>query len=186
MGDNEGSTTAGSVKYGAINREFSFRIKGRSRFIENQNLRVTYQSSRDGNALFLTTRKPDTSFAHRCLVRLRQLNDEFIDASFHSGLADCLVTRSEISKSDVVLHASREQEDVLKNNPNPFSERIDCKVPNIAVVDKNSPTCRLKQSQQQKNNGRLTCATRANQGDPLPRMHGEIDVGQHKIHAIIV
>src|SRR5579859_2851614 len=134
----------GPVKYGAINSQFGFRIKSRSCFIKDQNPRVTHQGTRYSDALFLTTRELDTSFADCCPVPLRQLKYEFIYIGLSSSPIDCIAGRARISKSDVVLHTRCEQEDILKYDSNLFSERSDGKVFNIAVVDKNSAVGRLE------------------------------------------
>ena len=85
--DGDGRALAGKLRQRFLDLLFSFGIERSGCFVEDEELRIVEQCTRDGDTLFFTARKRVTFFTDPCVVTVNKTDDEAVRACGFRGLS---------------------------------------------------------------------------------------------------
>ncbi|KAG8417138.1 hypothetical protein J3459_012590 [Metarhizium acridum] len=96
MCNNDHGTPLASALKRSLHELLAFRVKRTSGFVEEQDVRVTDESSSDGYALLLAAGEGDSSRANICVVSFWEGDDKVVDGGVATGpvelfFRNCLV-----------------------------------------------------------------------------------------------
>lgn len=170
------SEAVSSADEAAIDRQVSPKTwdsnRKRQTFIEEKNLRITDDSSSDGDTLLLSSREKDSSLSDHTVVAERKGSDESVTV----GLLRCfddsdllllrrvvLESSTDESHGDVVGDGVGEESGFLRNESNLRSKPSKIYLGNFVAVESNIPADWVVESFDECDDGRLTGPGRANE-----------------------
>ena len=129
--DDKCRAAAGESRDGLADELLAARVEGARRFVENENPGISQQSSRDGDALPLTTAELKAPLTDRSIVALRQPYDEFVDIRGACDLVSFRLGSSCPTVPNVVEDRPREQHRVLRHEGNLSPPALDREATNV-------------------------------------------------------
>lgn len=122
---------------------FILRIEGGRCFIQQYNGSFFQDGTCDGDALFFSSRKRTTSFAHHRVVPIGEFHDEFVAAGFPGGIFDFFIRSVCFSEADVVLYGILKQINILENHGDLLHEGFRFYLRHVGVVEGNFSLLRV-------------------------------------------
>jgi hypothetical protein len=113
-------------------RLLGFAVDARRRFVEQQDAGRSGQGARDGDELLLSRRQACAAFAELGVVAPWKVSNEAVRTRRACGARDRLVRQS-AAHVDVLAHARREQERLLRHEPDRAAE-----VPGVDLADRHA------------------------------------------------
>ena len=136
MGDDDDQAVLGRFVKGLHQVLLCFRIQGRRRFIENEYLRISQQTARNGDALFLTDRELAAGRrAQFGIVTLRQRSDEIMYACSPCHPGNFRSIRVRLAVADVVEDRIGEKLGLLEHIGDLIAHAVQSKVVYIVAID---------------------------------------------------
>src|SRR5262249_839484 len=145
----EGRTPLHEAPHRVVNEVLDFRIKARSRFIEDQNGRILEKNPRQCEALALSGRGAKTPLAYYRIQTLRELLGKPPDVRLLQGPPDFRVERTGTSVSDVFANGRAEQNRVLRHNADRITQRLEGDRRDILAINQDSPRAWFVESRNQ-------------------------------------
>ena len=135
--------------------------------VENKDRRVAQQRPRDRKPLALSTREPQAALADESGVALRQRGDEVVRIGGARRRGDLRRRRIRLAEPQIVLDRAVEQIRVLPHHGDLIARRVRIERGEVGTADAHAAGLRIVKPQQQRRDGRLTAAARADDADAL-------------------
>src|ERR1700722_6276167 len=123
MRDENRSASAHDVPQVIENFVFGMGIDAGERVVENQNLRIADQSTRNRRALFLAAGERDAAFSYHRVVAFGKALDVGCDIRRIGCVVDLLIGGRVHAQGDVLADAVAKKKSFLGNEPNTPAER---------------------------------------------------------------
>ena len=148
-----------------LNQLLGLGIDVGRRLIQNHDLGLVDNGSREGQKLTLTGGEVVASLANLLVKTARKLLHKLIGVHVTAGLHDRLVVHAFLAKKDVAADSAREKEHVLKHLTEVTAERGYLDAADIDAVDKDLTLLNIIVAANQGQNGGLTRSGGANEGN---------------------
>src|SRR5215204_467846 len=161
------------------------RVHGRRCIVQDQDPRVEQQRPCDRDPLALAARKRDPTLADHRVVRLRQRDDEVVGLREPGGLLDLLLGGVRPAERDVLAHRVREEERILRDDPDLPPQGDQLRLPHVETVDGHPAGGGVVEPRNQGRERRLAGARVADQCDCAAGLELEVDVAEHRALEVI-
>ena len=169
MRDGKGRPAHHELVESRLHDLLALRIERRRRLIEDQNARILQDGACDRDALTLSTRKIQSTFADLRLIALGKLQDEFLGVRRTRRLLNFLVRRFKSAVADILTHAARKEHRFLRHDANLFAQRVERHVTHVVAIDLDHTFVHLVETRYEIRDRRLARARRADEGHELSR-----------------
>ena len=184
--DDENRLLAAQAVDRLANQLLRLVIDGRRRLVENQHRRVAQKRPRDGDTLLLSARKPRPAFADNRLIPIRHFADERVRPRRLCGPNHRLIRRVRRAVADIIHDGAVKEEHILQHDGVIAAQAADFQIANIRAVHEDAAAVHVVEALQQRNDGRLARARRADNRRHRPRFRGEGNVAQHALFVVRV
>ena len=135
----------------------------------------------EGDQLSLSCRKRDAALADLRLEAPGQAADEVAGADRVGRRLDLVVACIRSPERDVLAHGAREEESLLRHDPELAAQTARPEVPQVVAVDQHPATLRIVEARDQLREGRFAGARLTHQCQRLARRHLDRDVPQRPV-----
>ena len=142
-------------------------IKGRCRFIKNDDRRILEEDASDGDTLLLPAGKLHAALADLRLIAIRKLSDEIIRRCQTCGLFDLLLGRVLTAICDILCDGIPEEEDILLHDTDLSSEVLLTERGKRMSIQHDFAFCRFIEAKQQADERTLPCPRLADESHRL-------------------
>ena len=161
-------------------------VEGGGRLVEDQDRRVLEDGASDREALPLSRRQLRPAFAEQRVVAFRQFFDELASPCDARRLADLFVGRGGNREADVLAHRVSEQDVLLQRDRDPVAQAGGLEALEVDPVDLDLSGGRIEEPQQQRHQGALARACRADDGSDCSDLRGEIQLVEYGAVGLIL
>ena len=151
-------------------------VDGGGRLVEDEDARIGEERAGERDELALAEREPEAALADFGVVALRELRDERIGADGRRRGFDLRSRCARAAEGDVVRDRAREEEPLLRDDPELPPERGLRDVAEIGPVDRDSSVARVVEAREQLRDGRLPGSRVADERDGRPHRDVEVEV----------
>ena len=135
MADDEHRPVFGKFLEHRVNDFFALRIHCRSRFIQNQNCRVSENRTGQCNTLALTAGKLSTLVTDHRVKAVRQLTNEPGSLGLVGGIQHHFASGRRVSVSNVFKNRVVKQQRVLRHKPHLAPQIVRTQFANVHAID---------------------------------------------------
>ena len=175
VGDGDGGTGGHEAFERFLHQTFALGVERRGGLVENEDVGIFQNGTRNGHPLPLSARKSTAPIAHGGVVALFGGDDEIVgigdfcrfDHLLHRGIFD--------PESDVVEKRVVEEDSLLIDVANEGAEVAQAERAHIVAVDEDAARRDIVVARKEVDEGALTAATLPHQGHRLPTAYGEAD-----------
>src|SRR6266481_7001985 len=179
MGNQQRGAALQDAVNGLLDFVFSGAVDSAGRVIEHQDVRVGQQGAGDGDALALTARKRDATFANQGSVAVFEAFDEAAGLGITCGLLDgLLVGMLAQAIRNILGDGAREKEDILLDAGYLRAQGVEAPLSYVHAIDQDASFIDIIDAVDQLGEGAFASAGLTNDSDRLPRKRVERDVFQ--------
>ena len=160
-------------------------IKGRCRFIENDDRRILEEDASDGDTLLLPARKLHAALADLRLIAIRKLSDEIIRRCQTCSLFDLLFGRVLTAIRDILCDGIPEEENILLHDTDLSSEILLAERRKRMSVQHDFAFCRFIEAKQQADERTLPRPRLADESHRLSGRDLKIQIMQDEMSGVI-
>ena len=160
-------------------------IKGRCRFIENDDRRILEEDASDGDTLLLPARKLHAALADLRLIAIRKLSDEIICCCQTCSLFDFLFGRVLTAIRDILCDGIPEEENILLHDTDLSSEILLAERRKRMSVQHDFAFCRFIEAKQQADERTLPRPRLADESHRLSGRDLKIQIMQDEMSGVI-
>ncbi len=171
MGNDKGGAPAHEALQRLLDQSLRFRVQRGGRLVQDEDAWVAQDGARDGQALLLTPREFHAALADLRIVAILLLDDEVVRIRCLRRFKQLLVCGLRSAIAQVVADRAREEERLLKDDPDLAAQRVKGHVPQIIPVDQDPALGGVVEARDEVTQSALARATRADQGDHLAWLH---------------
>src|SRR5262245_50280376 len=154
--DRQCGSAFAEVFHGFAYLQFGFRVERSSRLVEQDDRRIFYERTCNGDPLPLPPRQLQAVFADRGIVSARACQDEIVGIGRPRSSDDLVLAGTGSAESNVFPDRTAEQKHLLADIGNVLAQRAAGNLRNILAVDCSQPALVLIESQKQIEHGRFS------------------------------
>src|SRR6516165_10444361 len=143
MGNYEGGPSGGSAAESFHHNLFCRSVQVAGRLVKYENGRITQDRPRDRNALLLPAGQRFAPLGNCTVVSVRHLFYELVGVSQSRRGANLLVAGTGATKRNVFTNCAAEEQGVLQNQADLFTQGKQRVVPDVFAVEANRPVGRV-------------------------------------------
>ena len=181
LGDDEAGAPAHQALQRQLDEVLGFGIYAGERIIEDEDARILEQGAGDGDALLLSAGERHAALADMGGIALRQFQDEVVGLRRFCCGENLFVAGVGAPKSQVLADARGEERGFLQYDADLIPQRFECDAAQIVAIYGDAARRGIVETRQQVDDRTFAGAGRAEQGDHLPRLRLEADVGEHLV-----
>jgi hypothetical protein len=176
VGDDDRGPAAHDLTQARPDLRLRRRVDGCGRVVEDEDPRIDEERPRDRDALTLTAREGDPALADHCVVAVRQLEDEVVGLRRSRRGLDGLERCVGHAERDVVADRCREEERILRDDPDLASQRATNEPADIDAVDEHATTGGVVEARHERRERRLARPGRSDECDGPACGYVKVDV----------
>lgn len=173
MDDQQHGPPCRQPPYGVDDARLALAVQARRRLVQQQERPVGEERPGEGEALALARGEPRAVLAQCCPHPVGQRRDEVVRARVPQRREDRLVVGVGPGEADVLGDGVREEVGALGDPGDTAAPAFEVQVTEVAAADPDVPLVGYGEPEEHVQQGGLADAARADQGDGLPRLHGE-------------
>ncbi len=177
--DDESGSALHELYHCFLDTHFRTGVDAGGRLVENEDLGIGKNGSRDGEELTLTVTDIAARFGQHGLIALGHTIDEAVCVRHCGCLVKLVIGGVGLTIADIGFDRVRKENGVLQNDRDIVSERILCDILDILAVEKDLAGVDLVETGEQIDDGRFTRARLADDGDLLSGLDLEIEILQN-------
>ncbi len=164
---------------GRMDRGLGRRVDRAGRVVQDQHAWIGQQGPGQRDPLPLPTGEGQPPLTDHRVVATVQRRDEAVGLGRPGGGLDLFVGRVRPAVRDVGPDSGGEQEALLEHHSDLAPQRGQRDGPEVMPVDRDPAGHRVVEAGDQHRDRGRAAAARADEGDPLPRAHPQVDAAQH-------
>lgn len=178
VGDDEGGAAAHEGVEGVLDEAFAFGIEGAGGFVEDEDGGIAKDGAGDGDALTLATGEFDAAFTDDGFVAVGEGGDEIMGIGLARGGFDLVLggVPAGAGVGDVFPDAAAEKDDILRDEGHTGAKLPERIAAGRLAIDKDLTGVRIKEAEEQVDDGGFTGAAGADEGDTQAGLGGEGDI----------
>src|SRR6185437_4160569 len=154
MGDHKRGPAAHQIAEAFLDQGLGFGIEARCGFVENQDARVGQDRSRNGNALFLTSRELDAALADNRVVAVLETFGKLVHARRAAGREDFVFSSPRAAERDVFADRAIEEKRFLQDDAKLRAIRVELDGGEIRAIHEDAAArWRIERGDQADNRG---------------------------------
>ena len=155
---------------GFLDHRLALGVDGGERLVQDEDGRVAQKGARDGDALALASREPDTALADHGVVALGQPHDELLRIGGAGGGLQLGRGGVGLAHAQVLLHCPMKKIRVLADHGDEPAELIESEITDVVAADQDAAPLRIVEAEEQSGHGGLARAARAHDAGALARL----------------
>lgn len=184
--DQQHGPPGGQPPYGVDDARLALAVQARGRLVQQQDRPVGEERPGQGEALALARGEPGAVLAERRPRPVGQCRDEVVRARVPQRREDRLVVGVGPGEADVLGDRVREEVGALGDPGDPVPPAFEVQLREVPAPDPDAPLVGYGEPEDHVQQGGLADPARADQGDGLPRLHGERRGVQRRFGAALV
>src|SRR6516225_9794105 len=180
MRNNEGGPSGRSAAESFHHNLFCHGVEAAGRLVKYKNGRITQDRPGDRNALLLPAGQRFTPLGNCTVVSVRHLFYELVGVSQSRRGANLLVAGTGATKRNVFTNCAAEEQGVLQNQADLFTQRKQSVVPDVFTVDANPSVARVIKARNQTYQGALARSCGPDDSNLLARNNRKANVAEHR------
>ena len=185
VGNDEHRTNVHHLFERVLNELLGLGVNVCGRFVQNHDLRLVHDGSGKGEQLALTGREVVTTLQNLIIQSLFQFGNKGICVDVLAGIPDLFVADAFLTQQNVLANGTRKQEHVLQHLSKVAAQRCDLDLFYIDTVNENLTLLNVVVAADEREDGGLARARRANECNRLLGLNGKGDVLEHPFTLVV-
>src|SRR5215469_9204165 len=186
MRNNEGRTTSGSAAQGFHHDLFRRSVQVAGGLVKYENRRITQDRPGDRNALLLPARQRFAPLGNKTVISVRKVLDELVRVGQPRRGANLLVAGAGPTKGNVFTNRAAEEQGVLQNQADLFTQRKQRVVPDVFAIDANRSVDGVVKARNEAYQGTLAGSRSPHDSNPLARNQRKVNVAEHRSPGLVL
>src|SRR5487761_1925146 len=179
MGDDERGAPLHQLVQRLQHLRLCLSVEAGRRLIQQQDGRVAYQRTGNGDALSLSTRKVSATLPQDGGVALRLTHDKFVRIGGLRGSQDVQIACIWPPVGDVIADGASEQHRLLKDYADLIAQTAERQLTHVVTIYKNPSLLRITEAWEETHQRALAAASGADERDCHAWLDPHIHIAQH-------
>lgn len=185
VSDDEGGAALCELLERGLDMLFGARVERGSGFVEENDFRVLEDGACNCDALFFTTREPESALADFSFICVGEAHDFVVDAGGAAGIEDHFVGGVRVGVFQIVHDRFVKEDSVLRDDANVLAERVDSDVTHVLAVDLDGALLDVVETEEEPEDGCLAAAALADKGGRGAGLAEEVEPTERRLAVVV-